>query len=88
MSADWDTTGAFDLLYGNGTITGQPVSSSLGCAANRLTQLPLELVTRVPFRDIVVVNLSTHRVEGMADRSQCRAELATMTVNPNPVLAP
>jgi hypothetical protein len=89
LSADWDTTGAFDLLYDNGTITGQPVSSSLGCAAEGLTQAPLELVTRVPYRDVVVVDLSTHRVEKMTDPSQCRAELAmlTTTVNPNPILA-
>ena len=88
LAADWDTTAALDLLYDNGTITGQPVSSSLGCAANGLTQLPLELVTRVPYRDIAVVDLSTHRVQAMADQSQCRADLATLTVNPNPVLAP
>jgi hypothetical protein len=86
LAADWDTTGALELLYGNRTITGQPVSSALGCAADGMTQAPLELVTLVPYRDVIIVDLSKHMVEPMADRSQCRHELATLTVNPNPIL--
>ena len=88
LSAEWDTTGALDLLYGNGTITGQPVSSSLGCSAHGLTQPALELVTRVPYDRVVVVDLSMHQVEAMRDRSGCQAILATWKVDPNPILAP
>jgi hypothetical protein len=86
FAADWDTTGALELLYGNRTITGQPMTSALGCAANGMTQLPLELVTLVPYRDVIVIDLLKHMVEPMADRSQCRHEMATLMANPNPIL--
>ena len=88
LSAEWDTTGALDLLYGNGTITGQPVSSSLGCSAHGLTQPALELVTRVPYDRVVVVDLSMHQVEAMRDRSGCQAILATWKVDPKPHSGP
>lgn len=84
LSASWDTTGALDMLYDNGTITAQPVSSALGCARNGLRQPSLEAVTRVPYRRIIVVDVSGHRLERMADESQCRVELVTLAPNPNP----
>ncbi len=87
LSAPWDTTGALDLLYDNGTITAQPVSAALGCTAEGLTQPLLEQVNSVPYRRVVVVDIATNRVERISDRSRCRAALATVTVNPNPILA-
>jgi hypothetical protein len=62
------------------------MTSALGCAANGMTQLPLELVTLVPYRDVIVIDLLKHMVEPMADRSQCRHEMATLMANPNPIL--
>jgi hypothetical protein len=86
LSATWDTTGALDLLYGTGSISAQPVSAALGCASHGLIQPPVKGVSRVPYRLVVVVDISGRRVERMSDRSQCRRELATLTANPNPVL--
>jgi hypothetical protein len=51
-----------------------------------LIQTPIEGVSRVPYRLVVVVDISGRRVERMSDRSQCRRELPTLTANPNPVL--
>jgi hypothetical protein len=86
LSATWDTTGALDLLYGTGSISAQPVSAALGCGSGGLTQPPVEGVSRIPYRFVVVVDISGHRVERMSDRSQCRRVLPGLTVNSNPVL--
>jgi hypothetical protein len=72
------------MLYDNGTITAQPISPALGCAPDGLRQPSLEAVTRVPYRKIFVVDVSGHRLERMADESQCRMELVTLAPNPNP----
>jgi hypothetical protein len=87
LSATWDTTGDLDLLYNDGSITAQPASSSMSCAANGLAQPLLEDTSLQPYGRIVVVDLSAHRVARIRDQSQCRRELPTLTVNPDPILA-
>jgi hypothetical protein len=86
LSATWDTSGALDLLYGSGSILAQPVSTALGCAADGLTQPPLEGVSLMPYARVVVVDISGHYAERMPDRARCRHELLTLTVDPNPIL--
>ncbi len=87
LSASWDTTGALSLLYDNGTITARPVSAALRCSAHGLTQPALEQVSTVPYRFVIVVDIATRSVERISGPSGCRAALATVTANPNPVLA-
>jgi hypothetical protein len=85
LSAPWDTTGAVDLTYGTGSLYAQPVTPSLGCAPDGLTQPSLEQVTRLPYRRVVVVDLSGRRLVAMSDQAQCRVDLARLAADPDPL---
>jgi hypothetical protein len=88
LAAPWDATGAFDLLYDNKTILGQPFSSSMRCTNSELIQQPIEHIRAVPFRRVVFVEISLNRTFRIDNASQCRAALSKLTVNANPILEP
>jgi len=87
LAAPWDTNGALELLYHDGSIQSQPMVSTMACRSRGLAQPSLDGVTLEPYRSLVVVDVTKHRVDRFTNQSSCRSQLPGIPLLPGPFVA-